>query len=116
MNLNILSYFIFLMIVIYIIVVVGKVCYRNGNTYVLELLHGHEELCMRINKILLAGYYLVNIGYAITTLASWETILSFSQLIETIASKTAFIIGLLSILHYLNIFILTKYVQKLINN
>ena len=104
------------MIVSYIIIVVGKVCYKNGNIYVLELLHGHEELCLRINKILLVGYYLVNIGYAVTTLANWQTVSSFPQLIETIASKTAFIIGLLSILHYLNIFILTKYVQKLVNN
>ena len=116
MNLNILSYFIFLMIVIYIIVLVGRVCYRNGNTYVLELLQGHEDLCIRINKILLTGYYLVNIGYAVTTLASWETVTSVHQLIESIAIKTALIVGLLSLLHYLNIFILTKYVQKLINN
>ncbi|MEE1896743.1 hypothetical protein V1389_00250 [Flavobacterium rakeshii] len=116
MNLNILTYVIFLLIIVYIIVVVGKICYKNGNIYVLELLHGDKELCLRINKILLVGYYLVNIGYAAMTLLNWETVNTFKQLIETIAVKSAIIITILCILHYLNIFILTKYIQKIIND
>lgn len=115
MNYNILTYIVFLSIIIYIILVVGKICYRNGNIYVLNLLQGHEELCTTINKILLAGYYLVNIGYAVTTLAQWQEVTSFTGMIENIAAKTAFIIGVLSLLHYINIIVITKYVQKLIN-
>ena len=116
MNLNILTYGIFLLIVVYIIAVVGKICYKNGNIYVLELLHGHKELCLRINRILLVGYYLVNIGYAAMTLLNWQTVTTLKQLIETIAVKSATIICILCILHYLNIFLLTKYVQKIIND
>lgn len=114
MNLNLTAYTLFLAIVIFIIVVVGKICYRNGNIYVLALLPGHEDLCIRINKLLLMGYYLLNIGYAAMTLISWQTIVSVPQLVELIAYKSAIIISMLSILHYTNIFLLTKYVQKLI--
>lgn len=60
------------------------------------------------------GYYLLNIGYAAMTLISWQTIVSVPQLVELIAYKSAIIISMLSILHYTNIFLLTKYVQKLI--
>ncbi|AWH83864.1 hypothetical protein HYN59_01465 [Flavobacterium album] len=114
MNLNLVAYSIFLAIVIYIIVVVGRICYRNGNLFVLELLPGHEDLCLRINKILLMGYYLVNIGYAAMTLVSWEKITGLPQLVEVIAIKTAGIICIISALHYLNIYLLTNHVQKLI--
>ena len=114
MNLNLIAYGLFLTIVVYIIVVVGRVCYRNGNIFVLELLPGHEDLCIRINKILLMGYYLINIGYAAMTLISWEEITTLPQLVELIAFKTSIIICLLSALHYLNIYLLTNYVQKLI--
>jgi hypothetical protein len=114
MNLNLIAYALFLSIVVYIIVVVGRICYRNGNIYVMELLPGHEDLCIRINKILLLGYYLVNIGYAAMTLINWSTISTLQQLAESLAVKTSIIVGLLSLLHYLNIFLLTKYVQKLI--
>lgn len=114
MNLNILGYIIFLVITTYIIIVVGKICYRNGNVFVLELIPGHEELCHQINKMLLIGYYLINIGYCAMTLISWSTITNVTELAEMISSKTSIIVGILAILHYLNIFILTNYIQKLI--
>lgn len=114
MNLNIIGYTIFLLITTYIIIVVGKLCYRNGNIFVLELIPNHKELCHQINKILLIGYYLINIGYCAMTLVSWSAITNFTELVSIISSKTAVILGILAILHYLNIFILTNYIQKLI--
>lgn len=114
MNLNLIAYAVFLSITIYIIVVVGQVCYRNGNTYVLSLLPGHEDLCLRINRILLTGYYLVNLGYTATTLIKWKKIETLTGFAEMIASRTGFIILLLAVLHYVNLFIITRYVKKLI--
>lgn len=114
MNYNIIGYGIYLSITIFIIIVVGKVCYRNGNIYVLALIPEHADLCHRINSILLIGYYLINIGYATTTLVSWQKIHFLSQLVEIIALKTAVIMGILSFLHYLNIFVISNYIQKLI--
>ncbi|WP_116787080.1 hypothetical protein [Flavobacterium psychrotrophum] len=114
MNLNLIAYGLFLTITIYIIVVVGQICYRNGNTYVLSLVPGHQDLCTRINKILLTGYYLVNLGYTATTLIHWERITTLTAFIEILASRTGFIIVLLAILHYTNLFIITKYINKFI--
>ncbi|HEU4496057.1 MAG TPA: hypothetical protein VFR70_03320 [Flavobacterium sp.] len=114
MNLNIMGYALFLAIAVYIIVAAGKACYHNGNIFVLELIPDHEALCRQINKILLAGYYLVNIGYCAMTLVSWKAIADETELIEVISAKSAAIIGILAVLHYLNIFLLTNYVQKLI--
>jgi hypothetical protein len=93
---------------------VGKICYRNGNIYVAELIPNHADICQKINQVLLLGYYLLNIGYCAMTLIFWQKISSPTQLIETIGTKTAIIIFILSILHYLNIIILTKYIHKLI--
>jgi hypothetical protein len=114
MNYNMIGYGIFIILIVLIIVVVGKICYRNGNIFVAELIPGHLALCQQINKVLLVGYYLVNIGYCAMTLADWETITSLLQLIEVIAIKMAIIISILSVLHYLNIIILTTSIQKLI--
>ena len=114
MNYNLIAYGLFFGITAYIIVVVGQVCYRNGNVYVRELLPGHEDLCQRINTLLLTGYYLVNIGYTATTLISWQAITSLPKLVEALAYRTSTIILILSALHYLNLFIITNYVKKLI--
>jgi hypothetical protein len=115
MNLNITGYFIYLMITTIIIIKVGRICYQNGNIFVSQLIPDHKDLCHKINQVLLLAYYLLNIGYCAMTLISWDKIGSSSQLIEVIALKSAIIIGTIAILHYLNIFVLTKYIQKLIN-
>ncbi|OXA71376.1 hypothetical protein B0A67_11265 [Flavobacterium aquidurense] len=114
MNLNIIGYFIYLGITIFIILKVGKICYKNGNIYVAELIPNHADTCQKINQVLLLGYYLLNIGYCAMTLISWQKIQSATQLIETIGIKTSIIIFIISILHYLNIIMLTKYIHKLI--
>ena len=116
MNHNILGYGIFLGMIAFIIIIVGKICYRNGNIFVAALIPGQEEICKQINKILLIGYYLINIGYATMTLADWVQISSLPQLVEIIAAKIAVIISILSVLHYLNIAILTTSIHKLINH
>lgn len=113
-NYNIIAYSIFLAIIIFMIVVVGKICYQNGNIFVANLIPDHMDLCQQINKTLLVGYYLTNIGYCFMTLVNWKTIITIQQLIEVIATKTATIAFILSFLHYSNIYIITNYIQKLI--
>ena len=114
MNLNIIGYVIYLLITTFIIINVGKICYRNGNIYVAQLIPQHEDLCKKTNQVLLIGYYLLNLGYCAMTLISWDKIIFYSQLVEVISIKTATIICIIAMLHYFNIFILTKYIQKLI--
>jgi len=114
MNYNLIGYGIFIAIIVFIIIVVGKICYKNGNIFVAALIPDHLDLCKQINKTLLVSYYLVNIGYCAMTLVGWENITSPIQLAEVLAIKLAIIICILSVLHYLNIFILTNIIHKLI--
>ena len=114
MNLNIIGYIIYLLITTFIIIRVGKICYKNGNVFVAQLIPEHEDLCLKTNQILLIGYYLLNIGYCAMTLISWEKIIFFNQLIEVIAYKSAIIICTIATMHYVNIMVLTKKNKKLI--
>jgi hypothetical protein len=114
MNLNIIGYLIYLSLTSVIIIKVGKLCYDNGNIFVSQLIPNHEELCHQINKMLLMGYYLMNLGYCAMTIISWEKIQSINQLIEIIATKSAIIILTIGFMHYINIILLTKYIKKLI--
>jgi hypothetical protein len=114
MNLNIIGYLIYLSLTSIIIIKVGKLCYENGNIFVSQLIPNHEELCHQINKMLLMGYYLLNLGYCAMTIISWEKIQTSNQLIEIIATKSAIIILTIGFMHYTNIILLTKYIKKLI--
>ena len=114
MNHNIIGYLIYFSITFIIIVKVGRICYNNGNIFVSQLIPNHEDLCLKINQILLVGYYLLNIGYCAMTIISWNKIETVTQLIEIITSKSAFIIITIAVMHYINIILLTNYIKKLI--
>lgn len=114
MNYNVLAYSIYFAITFLIILKVGQICYKNGNVFVAQLIPNHKDLCKKINHLLLIGYYLLNIGYCTMTIISWEKIENFTQLIEVLSLKSALIILIIAVMHYLNIILLTNYIKKLI--
>ncbi len=68
---NTIAYILYLIITYIITVRVGFIFYRNGRVFILELLHQDVQLTDFINRILLTGYYLLNLGYAALMLRSW---------------------------------------------
>lgn len=115
MNFNLIGYGIYLLFTAFIIVRVGKICYDNGNVFVAQLIPDHADWCQKINQVLLVGYYLINIGYCAITVIGWQKIESLQVLIETVSFRASLIISFLALMHYFNIFIITRYVQKLIH-
>ncbi len=103
---NIVAYIIYLFITYIITVRVGKIFYKNGRHYILSIVHGDEQLTDFINKILLAGYYLMNLGYATIMISLWKTITSFSNLIASVSSMTGRILLSLAIVHFTNMYII----------
>lgn len=101
-TLNILTYAIYLMITFFITVRVGWICYKNGIYYIQSEIND-IILAESINKLLLVGYYLFNLGYATIMIYSWKSIYNYPALIESLSSKCAYIVISLGLMHYFNI-------------
>ena len=99
---NTLAYIIYLLITYLVTVHVGFAFYRNGRVYILNLMLGNEALTDSINKILLTGYYLLNLGYAAVMINFWETIGTYTELITSIGIMTGRILLTLGIIHFFN--------------
>jgi hypothetical protein len=99
---NTLAYIIYLLLTYLITVHVGLRFYRNGRVYILNLLHGDAELTDFINRLLLAGYYLLNLGYAVIMIRFWETITSWTGLFSSICIMTGRILLTLALIHFCN--------------
>ncbi len=115
-NYNILSYIIYLAVSFYITVWVGLILYKNGRYYMMEMFDKNEALVNAVNKLLLMGYYLINLGYATVVIRYWTHINSFRGLIETTTFKLGIIIVTLAIMHYINMVTLSWYHKKFTNN
>lgn len=103
MNLNIITYIIYLPIIVFITVKIGWLCYKNGELFLFTLFED-KPLVKSINNLLLIGYYLINIGYAIITISYWETVNNVAEIISSLTFSLGKIILILAVLHYNNIF------------
>lgn len=121
MSYTLLSYITYSLITIYIIIWVGRLFHKNGRVFILSLFAGNEVLTDTTNNLLLAGYYLFNIGYAILQLKSKQEINSISDVINYTAFKSGIQILILALLHYNNMLLIylfsplnkNKFTQKL---
>ena len=105
---NIISYIIYLTITFYITIRVGWICYSNGEIYIRQMLQERQDWVKPVNNLLLIGYYLVNLGFASITLSTWNPVENIGQMIAMIATKTGFIMLVLGMMHYSNLWIITK--------
>ncbi len=112
MSYNILSYSIYIPVICFITVKIGWLFYKHGEIFLLNIFEYNKTLVNSVNNLLLIGYYLVNLGYAIFTIAYWEHIESINQLINTLSTTLGRIIILLAVLHYNNILILTYIIKS----
>ena len=90
---------------------VGWLFYKNGEFFLISLLQNNIPLVKNVNNLLLIAYYLINLGYAVLTISSWETVHSFIEMINILTHVIGKIMLLLAILHYNNILWL-KYLTK----
>lgn len=95
----------YLLIGIPAIVWVGLDLYKNGLSLIVNL-YQDLELSKTINKLLLVGYYLVNIGYLALTVAVPRGEIPVSEGLEIIAGKLGLILLILGLLHLNNIVVL----------
>ncbi|WP_276482149.1 hypothetical protein [Paraflavitalea pollutisoli] len=109
---NMLAYIIYLLITYLITVRVGWNFYRNGRVFILTLLRGDQLLTDFINRILLTGYYLMNLGYAALMLRTWDTIGTWQALLASIVVMTGRILLTLSVMHFCNMGVIYWIAQK----
>ena len=102
MTYNVGAYIIYLALMVFIIVYVGRHFYNNGRIFILSLLHGNASLTDYINKLLLVAYYLFNIGYTFIKLKHWQKINNLEALVSSLSVNIGALILILAFTHYLN--------------
>ena len=112
MNYNILTYCIYLPIISLIMIKIGWLLYNNGKIFLVRLFNNKNSLVDQVNKLLLVGFYFVNIGYAIYTIAYWELVTNTVEIVYSLSNHLGIMILSLAILHYNNLFWL-NYKSKL---
>jgi hypothetical protein len=106
MNYNITAYIIYLALMVFIIVYVGKYFFANGRIFIISLINGNVSLADQINKLLLVAYYLFNVGYTFLTLKHWEKVSNIEMLFSSLSANMGILILILAFTHYLNMLVI----------
>jgi hypothetical protein len=101
-----MAYIIYLALMIFIIVYVGRYFYTNGRIFIISLLHGNVSQADHINQLLLLAYYLFNIGYAFIKLYHWQKISNLEMLYSSLSDNMGILILVLAFTHYFNMLVI----------
>lgn len=107
MDVTVITYLVYIIISIGLIVWVGRTLFNNGRVFLLQVFD-EEEIADSINKLLLVGFYLINVGYMVYNLKIHKSVESMRIGIETLSIKIGMIILILGVMHFFNIFVLFK--------
>lgn len=107
-NMNLTAYLLYLAITIPLIVWVGRMLFKNGRVFIKDIFKNNQELTDSINKLLLVGFYLVNMGYTVFALQILGDIETAHELVEVLSKKIGLIVLVLGGMHFMNMTVLYK--------
>jgi hypothetical protein len=108
MNYFILTYAFYVILSIALTIWVAKVLFKNGRIFLIDIFHGNNELADSVNKLLIVGFYLVNVGYMSLALKETGTIPNLQVVLEVLSFKIGWIILILGAMHFFNLIVFFK--------
>ncbi|MBB5870665.1 hypothetical protein F4553_004044 [Allocatelliglobosispora scoriae] len=90
---------------------VARTLYRNGKVFLRDAL-ASDELAESVNKLLVVGFYLLNLGYATYAMKSADQITDPTNALETLSKKIGLVMLALGTIHFINIFVLSRFRRR----
>jgi AcrR family transcriptional regulator len=104
----VLAYLIYLLISVGLTVIVGRALSRSGRGFLLEVFDGNAGLAEAVNRLLVVGFYLLNLGFVTLTMQTSGNIDGARQGLQLLSVKIGEVLLVLGALHFANLAIFAK--------
>jgi len=108
MSYTLLTYLIYLGLAFVLTFLVGRSLFRNGRPFLVDIFNGDTKLADSINRLLLTGFYLLNVGYVSLSMYSSQNIRTVEHMVEKLSYKLGILFLILGVVHILNLVVLYK--------
>ena len=108
MNIEIVTYLLYLAITIGLTVWVANTLHKNGRIFLVDVFHGNEALADSVNHLLVVGFYLINLGYVSMALKLGYDIATPKEGIEALSVKIGMVLIVLGGMHFFNLFVFSR--------
>jgi hypothetical protein len=108
MDLKLVNYGIYLLLSGVLTVWVARALAKNGQVFLADVLDGNEKLAESVNRLLVVGFYLLNLGFVSFALRSDTGLGTATEAIEQLSAKMGVVLLVLGAVHLGNLFILSR--------
>lgn len=105
MTMTVLTYLTYLLVTVPLTVWVARTLSSNGRVFLEDVFAGNDDLADAVNKLLVVGFYLLNIGFVTLYLRVGTEVVDLRGLVETLSVKIGIVMLVLGIVHFFNVYL-----------
>ena len=83
----------------------ARTLFKNGEVFLEEVFADNPRMASAVNRLLVVGFYLLNLGYAFVTLKAGNQVNTRAEGIETLGVKLGSLLLVLGALHMGNLYL-----------
>jgi TRAP-type C4-dicarboxylate transport system permease large subunit len=106
------AYAVYLVLSLLITVWVARTLHANGRLFLVDAFHGQEALADSVNKLLVVGFYLINLGWIVNSLRIREVLTTAPHAVESLADKIGTVLLVLGVMHFFNLFLFNRFRRR----
>ena len=98
-------YLVYFAVSIGLTVWLARTLFRNGAILLEEVFADSPRMAVAVNHLLVVGFYLFNLGYALFALQTEHNVYTATAGVETLARKLGSLLLVLGVMHMTNLFV-----------
>jgi hypothetical protein len=99
------TYVVYLLITVPLTIWVATTLSRNGRVFLEDVFAGDDALANAVNKLLVVGFYLLNLGFVVLFLRISDPVEDLGGLFDTLSIKVGVVMLTLGVLHFFNVYV-----------
>ena len=104
----VIAYVLYLLIAVPLTIWVGSTLSRNGRVFLVDVFSGNGELAEAVNRLLVVGFYLLNLGVVALYLRIGDSVADARAVVEVLSVKLGVVLLMLGVVHLTNVYVFTK--------
>jgi hypothetical protein len=108
MNYTVAAYATYLLTAVPITIWVATTLSSNGRVFLRDVFHHEDGLADAVNRLLVVGFYLVNLGFVMLYLRGGGEVDDLSGLLETVSVKIGVVMLVLGVIHFGNVMVFSS--------
>lgn len=105
MTTTVTTYLVYLAIAVPLTIWVASTLSRNGRVFLVDVFAGNDGLADAVNKLLVVGFYLVNLGFVTLFLRIDTDVIDTRAMFDVLSLKLGIVMLTLGVLHFANVYV-----------